>query len=267
MLEIRNLCMAYGKREVLHDICLDVHKNEVLGIVGESGSGKSTLLHTIVGIAGNDARVLKGSIRYEGNDFLNLSEKEKRRILGKDISFVFQHPSLTFDPITKVEKQVYESAVAHQKRSRKEVYEEIEGILRDMKLENPKRVLNSYPFELSGGMCQRVALAIAMLNKPKLWLADEPTSALDVTVQAQVIEIMQELKEKFQMSILIVTHNMGIVAQMADRMAVMYQGNLVELGDTCEVLENPQHAYTKRLIQAVPKLPKMNVGDTIWRTY
>lgn len=261
MLEIRNLKVAYGKNEVLHGVNLSLQKDEIIGIVGESGSGKSTILHAILGILGSDAHISEGEILFQDRDLLKCPEKEFLRIIGKDISFVFQHPSLAFDPITKIGSQMYETVQVYENISRKEAEARFLTLLENMGFEHPERIPDSYPFELSGGMCQRVAIAIAMMGSPKILLADEPTSALDVTVQAQVIETLLELKNQYHMSIILVTHNMGIVSYLADRVYVMYQGNIVEHGGKKEVIRNPQHNYTKSLIRSVPEIPEYRAEE------
>lgn len=252
MLEIKGLTVAYDKKQVLHDVSLEVRPGEILAVVGESGSGKSTMLRTILGLTGKNAVVERGQILFDGRDLLNAPEKELRKIRGGGIAMAFQQPVQSFDPVTKIGQQVYETVRAHEKLSKADTYSKMRTMLTDMHLPEPDRILNSYPFELSGGMCQRVALALAMILKPKLLLADEPTSALDVTVQAQVMGTMMKLREVFGMSILLVTHNIGVAAHMAGRMAVMYGGRIVEQGDTEKILNHPEHAYSKRLIASVP---------------
>ncbi len=252
MLEIKDLSVAYGSKRVLHDVSLKVEPGEILAVVGESGSGKSTMLRSILGLNGGSAAVERGQVLFDGRDLLTAGEKELRRIRGGEIAMVFQQPAQSFDPVTKIGRQVYETVRAHEKLSKADTYEKMRTLLADMKLPEPDRILNSYPFELSGGMCQRVALALAMVLKPRLLLADEPTSALDVTVQAQVIATMMKLRENFGMSILLVTHNIGVAAHMAGRMAVMYRGSIVEQGETRQILSAPAHEYSRRLIASVP---------------
>lgn len=254
MLNVKNLVVSYGKKEILHGVNLQVRPHEIYGIVGESGSGKSTLLHSILGLMGREAIIHQGEILFQGKDLLKTGPREKRLICGNEIAMVFQHPSLSFDPVTTIGNQVYEAVRMHRKASKAEVFDKMESLLADMNFTNTKRILASYPFELSGGMNQRVALALAMINDPKLLLADEPTSALDVTVQAQVVELMMKLRDKYGMTILIVTHNIGVVSYMADQIAVMYQGNIVEQGDKFELLTKPEHDYSRKLISSVPVL-------------
>lgn len=260
MLNVKNLVVSYGKKEILHGIDLEVRPHEIYGIVGESGSGKSTLLHSILGLMGREAVIHEGEIWFQGKNLLNISNKEKRLMRGSSMAMVFQHPSLSFDPVITIGNQVYEAVRMHRKASKAEVFEKMEALLADMNFTDTKRILTSYPFELSGGMNQRVALALAMMNDPEILLADEPTSALDVTVQAQVVDLMMKLRDKYGTTILMVTHNIGVVSYMADQIAVMYQGRIVERGDKFKLLTQPEHEYSRRLISSVPVL-KSSVLD------
>lgn len=254
MLEIDKLQIAYGKKEIVHQAGFDVKPGEIIGIVGESGSGKSTMLKGILGILEKPGQVTGGQVRYEGTDLLKLPERKLRQIRGNELAMVFQHPELSLDPLWKIGKTYYETLRVHKKVTRKQADREAMEMMAALKLENPERILNSYPFELSGGMCQRVALAIAIANAPKLLLADEPTSALDVTVQRQVIDTMLELRRQFGTAIVIVSHNMGVIAAMADKVGVMKKGELVEWGSREQVLYQPRHSYTQGLIKAIPRM-------------
>lgn len=256
MLEIEKLQIAYGKKEIVHQAEFRVEPGEIIGIVGESGSGKSTMLKGILGILENPGRVTGGQVRYEGTDLLTVSEKKLRRIRGSEIAMVFQHPELSLDPLWKIGKTYYETVRVHRKVTRQQAEKDAVEIMDALHLENPERILNSYPFELSGGMCQRMALAIAIANRPKLLLADEPTSALDVTVQRQVIDTMLELRKQFGTAIVIVSHNMGVIAAMADKVGVMRKGELVEWGAREQVLYHPEHPYTQGLIKAIPRMDR-----------
>lgn len=256
MLEIRNLSAAYEDIESVKHVSLSVQPGEIVGIVGESGSGKSTMLKAVLNLFHQKKVVIDGEILFHGENLLKKKPSEMRQLRGSRIAMVFQHPELSMDPLWTIGQTFYESIKVHRRINKKEAYEEARQILTALHFENPDKILASYPFELSGGMCQRVAIAIAAANGPELLLADEPTSALDVTVQKQVIETMMEMREKFGMSILMVSHNMGVIAKMADKVGVMRQGELVEWGTKDEVLYHPQHEYTKALIQAVPKIKK-----------
>ena len=246
MFEVDGLQITYGKTEVVHRVSFGVKPGEIIGIVGESGSGKSTMLKGILGILDNPGQVTGGQIRYEGTDLLGLPRNR--------LAMLFQHPELSLDPLWKTGKTYYETVRAHRKITKGQAEREAVEIMRLLRLENPERILNSYPFELSGGMCQRVALAIAIANRPRLLLADEPTSALDVTVQKQVIDTMLDLRKQFGTAIVIVSHNMGVIAAMADKVGVMKKGELVEWGSREQVLYHPEHPYTQKLIKAIPRM-------------
>lgn len=250
MLKINNLNISYDSVPIVRDVSLKINKGEILGIVGESGSGKSTVLKAIMNILGNDGKVDSGSITFEDK---NLLKNENQNIYGKDISMVFQQATLFLDPITKIENQFLE-IMKHNKTSKKQKHKDIVNLLKNLHLEDAERILKNYPFELSGGINQRVSLGLAMINKPKLILADEPTSALDVTVQAQVVQTLKELRNNFDTSIIMVTHNMGIVANISDTIGVMYYGHLLEIGPKIEILKNPQHQYTIELLKSIPTL-------------
>lgn len=250
MLKIDNLNISYDSIPIVRDVSLKINKGEILGIVGESGSGKSTVLRAIMNILGNDGKIDSGSITFEEKDLL---KKENQNIYGKDISMVFQQATLYLDPITIIEKQFLE-IMKYNKKNKTQKHEEIVQLLKNLHLEDAERILKNYPFELSGGINQRVSLGLAMINKPKLILADEPTSALDVTVQAQVVQTLKELRDNFDTSIIMVTHNMGVVANISDTIGVMYYGHLLELGPKIEILKNPQHQYTKELLKSIPTL-------------
>lgn len=254
LLKISNLSVSYGGRYILKDINLSIRKNQILGIVGESGCGKTTLLKAIMQLTGTGVKIEEGFISYEGRLMSQLSKDEIRAIRGKKIGVIFQNPESSLNPSKRIKNQFYETIRSHSTISKNEILEKIHNIFLKLNLKDTDRILNSYPFELSGGMNQRIAIALAMIMEPDLLLADEPTSALDVTVQSQVVDELIQLKDKFKTSVLIITHNMGVVAKMADTVGVMYEGELVEFGEKEEVLKKPMHSYTKDLIAAVPKI-------------
>lgn len=262
LLEVKNLCAGYRKQSILRDISLSVDSREIVGIVGESGSGKSTLLKSIIALPESGVGITCGDILFDGIDIISSKEKNLRKIRGKDICMIFQKPEAAMDPVIKVKDQLWESVFVHDKRAdKKEAESKMTNLLLKLKFDDPDRVLNSHPFELSGGMNQRVGLAMALINNPKLILADEPTSALDVTVQSQVVRIMIDLRDSFDTSILIVTHNMNVVAHMVDKLGVMYGGRIVEFGMRDEVINTPGHPYTQALLQAIPQMDgKMPIG-------
>ena len=260
ILEIEKLNVSYHGTPVLKDLTLNLHKGEVLGIVGESGSGKSTLLKAIIGLLGENGRVDSGRLEFDGMNLLRLSAKKREarrrlhKIRGTRLGMVFQNPGASFNPIRKIGVQFTEALKSHGKVNEQEAKAQILELFAKLSLQDGARILNSYPFELSGGMSQRVAIALAMVMNPELLLADEPTSALDVTVQAQCVKEMMELRSQLGTTIMIVSHNMGVVSYMADKIAVMYAGHLVEYGKKADVLNNPQHPYTKALIGAIPSV-------------
>lgn len=247
MLEIRDLTIKYDNRgEVLKGINLFVRDREIVGVVGESGSGKSTLIKSIVGGLASNSEILSGTITFEGKDPI-----QKR---GKEITMIFQDSRNTLNPVRKIGKQFIELIQEHSSLSKKEARTKAISMLEKMKLVDAENIMESYPYQLSGGMCQRVGIAMAMVFSPKLLLADEPTSALDVTTQAQIIEELIGLRKNYGTAIVIVTHNLAVAAHMSDRIIVMKDGEIIEEGKTLEVLKNPKNDYTKLLISSVPEL-------------
>ena len=245
--------ISYKGKRVVHDVSFSVEKGEILGIVGESGSGKSTLIKAAMGLLGKDGLVTRGDIWYKGMDLPDLKPREMRKLCGPELGMIFQTAGSSFCPIRTVRAQLYEFMTEH-KKIKADVFEnQAEELLEKFGFEDPKRVLDSYPFELSGGMQQRVGIAAMLLN-PKILMADEPTSALDVTVQKQVVEEMLMVRETFGTSIVLVTHNMGVIRAMADKVLVLHEGEIMEYGVTKEVFEHPGSVYTKKLLAAVPKL-------------
>ena len=244
----------YNGARAVSDVSFTVAEGEILGIVGESGSGKSTLLKAAMGLLGRDGLVTRGDIYYKGLDLPDISDKERQKISGAEIGMIFQQAGSSFCPIRRIGVQINEMMAAHGHADGQAVEQEACELLSKFGFAEPKRILASYPFELSGGMQQRAAVAAAMLLKPKILLADEPTSALDVTVQKQVIEEMLLARQLFGTSIILVTHNMGVVRAMADKMLVMRQGEAVEQGETSSLMEAPTSPYTKKLLAAMPRL-------------
>ena len=261
ILKVENLNIKNKEVEILKDISFQVKKGEIIGIVGESGCGKSTLIRALIQMMENDEEITNGDIYFNNESILNISSNKIRSLMGKKIGVVFQNPGSTLNPTKKIGKQFVEVLQSHIKISKKEALKKAEIILEKVNLNDVKCILNSYPFELSGGMKQRVAIGLAIIMEPDLLVADEPTSALDVTVQAQVVKEMMKLRDNLGTSIIIVTHSMGIVSHMVDKVAVMYAGSIVEYGDKESVLKNPMHPYTEALINAIPKLDgKLPVG-------
>jgi ABC-type dipeptide/oligopeptide/nickel transport system ATPase component len=254
LLELQNVEISYDGEPMVTGINLQMKSGEILGIVGESGSGKSTLIKAAMGLLGASGSVNKGDIFYKGQNVLKLSDEQLRTMRGPEMGMIFQNCGSVLCPIRTIGDQIYETMAQHGYNDRQAVRLQVEMLFNKINLNDCERILNSYPFELSGGMNQRVGIVIAMLLEPELLFADEPTSALDVTVQAQVVREMMALREEFGTGIVIVTHNIGVVSYMADQVAVMCKGKLVEYGKTRDVIDDPQEAYTKGLIQAVPRI-------------
>ena len=251
ILNLKNLSVSYGDINILKDIDLSLKKGEILGIVGESVSGKSTLIKSIMGILDKNASI-DGEINFEGKDLASLSLKDYRKIKGKEISMIFQNPTEYFNPTRKISKQFIETIRSHNDISKQEIQKKSINTFKFLGLQDGKKIWNSYPFELSGGMNQRVAIALSIMLEPKILLADEPTSALDVTVQAQVVKELLKLRQKLNTSIILVTHNIGVASYMSDNIGVMYGGRIIEYGESEELINNPKHPYTKMLINSVP---------------
>ncbi|NCA98589.1 MAG: ABC transporter ATP-binding protein [Clostridia bacterium] len=254
LLEIQHLFVKYpcGKA-VLQDVSLRLQKREILCVIGESGSGKSTLLQAILRMPGK-VEITRGEILFAGQDLCALKGEAMRNVRGKGIGMVFQEPGASLNPVRKIGTQFYETLRAQGPISRRQADEKARSLLNCLDLADPEHILRSYPVQLSGGMNQRVAIALAMALEPEVLLADEPTSALDVTVQVQIVAELLKLREQFGTGILVVTHNMGVVAKIADTVAVMAGGKIVEYGSRDQVLGSPSHTYTQSLLAAVPKL-------------
>lgn len=254
LLNIRGLTAGYPDGTiVLRDVSLQIRPKEILCVIGESGCGKSTLLNAILRLPGRVV-IDEGKILYKGNDLCAMGKKELRGLRGAGVGVVYQEPGASLDPIRRIDAQFYDALRAHGKITKQESHEKAEALLAAMHLDDPARVLESCPVQLSGGMNQRVAIALAMSLSPDVLLADEPTSALDVTVQSQIVSELIRLRDEFGTALLLVTHNMGVVAKAADTVAVMYCGEVVEYGTREEVLQTPAHPYTRALLDAIPKL-------------
>lgn len=255
MLRIKDLTVKYGDKEaVVTDFYLSLNEGEIISIVGESGSGKSTILNTILGLLNNNGEVVKGEISYNGENLLNKSIKEWQEIRGKEITMISQDSGGTLNPIRKIGKQFVEYIQTHSNLSTKEAEKKAKNMFIKVNLPNPDLIMKSYPHQLSGGMKQRVGIAMALTFNPKIILADEPTSALDVVTQAQIVKEILELKKQFNTSILMVTHNLGIAAHISDQIIVMKNGKIVDCGDKNKIINRPESEYTKKLIDAVPKI-------------
>ena len=246
--------ISFGGKAVVHDVSFSLEHGEILGLVGESGSGKSTLIKAAMGLLGPDGLVTRGDIRYMDQNILDIPEKEKRKIRGAGIGMIFQDAGASLCPIRTIGEQIYESMRVHTKITRSEAKTRAMDLFDKLNFKDSQRVWDSYPFELSGGMNQRAGIAIAMLMNPPILFADEPTSALDVTTQAQIVRQMMELRDDFGTGIIIVTHNIGVAAYMADQLVVMQHGKVVDQGTRDEVMNHPTSDYTKKLLAAVPEM-------------
>ena len=243
-----------GEVKALNDVSLVLSEGEVLGIVGESGSGKSVTSHSLMGITADPGKLIGGTIEFNGHHIEKLSEKEMRKIRGKEVSMIFQDPMTSLNPVYTIGNQIEEAIFLHTDKTKTQAKERAVELLRLVGINEPEKRLKQYPHELSGGMRQRVMIAIALACEPKLLIADEPTTALDVTIQAQILELIMELKEKLGMAVILITHDLGIVASTCDRIAVMYAGKVVECGSTDDIFYNPKHEYTKGLLRSVPHI-------------
>ncbi|MEH7304073.1 ABC transporter ATP-binding protein [Neobacillus drentensis] len=257
ILEVKNLKTTFSSRKTsfnaVDGISFQVGRGETLGIVGESGCGKSVTSLSIMGLVKSPGKVSGDTIDFNGVNLLDLSKKEMRNLRGSEMSMIFQEPMTSLNPVYSVGDQIGESLKIHRKLKRKERKETVVDLLKQVGIPRADEIYHSYPHQLSGGMRQRVMIAMAMACDPKLIIADEPTTALDVTIQAQILELMKELQRKKGMSMILITHDLGVVSEVCDRLVVMYAGKIVETGPVKEVLSNPSHPYTKGLLASLPK--------------
>lgn len=255
MLEIKDLTIQYGdKLPVVENFSLSLKKGEIITIVGESGSGKSTVLSSILGLLPNGGKIISGDIIYNGESMLNKSLNQWRELRGTEITMISQDSGGTLNPIRKIGKQFVEYIQTHSKMLTKEAEEKAKDMFSKVNLPDPEIIMKSYPHQLSGGMKQRVGIAMALTFHPKIILGDEPTSALDVITQAQIVKEIMDLRKKFDTSIIMVTHNLGVAAYISDKIIVMQNGKIVDAGNKNEVIENPKSEYTKKLLEAVPEI-------------
>ena len=265
ILSIENLRIHFetfaGEVQAIRGVNLKLEKGETLALVGESGSGKSVTAKSIMKLLSNNAVVKVGTITFKGENILEKSERDMQSIRGKKIAMIFQDPMTSLDPTMKIGKQITEVIIKHEKASKEEADKRAEELLELVGIPNAKERMKQYPHQFSGGQRQRIVIAIALACNPDVLIADEPTTALDVTIQAQILELLKELQQQFQMAIIFITHDLGVVANVADRVAVMYAGKVVEVGTADEVFYNPQHPYTWGLLRSMPTL---HTGDTLY---
>ena len=258
LLEIKDERLSFftpaGEVRALNGVSFSMDEGDVLGIVGESGSGKSVTAYSIMGLTAYPGKLIGGTVEFNGHEIHKMTEKEFRKIRGNEVSIIFQDPMTSLNPVYTIENQIVEGILLHTDKTKAQAHERAKELLELVGINEPEKRLKQYPHELSGGMRQRVMIAIALACEPKLLIADEPTTALDVTIQAQILELMQDLRQKLGMSIIMITHDLGVVASMCGKIAVMYAGHIVEYGTADEIFYNPRHEYTKGLINSIPKL-------------
>jgi ABC-type dipeptide/oligopeptide/nickel transport system ATPase component len=271
LLEVKNLVTQFftddGVVTAVDDVSFEIAPREILGLVGESGCGKSVTSLSILRLISAPGKITGGQILWKGHDLLKYSEAQMRKLRGDDIAMIFQEPMTSLDPLYTVGDQIMEAVKLHQGLKGREAKQKAIEALRDVGIPEPEQSVDSYPHQMSGGMRQRVMIAIALSCNPDLLIADEPTTALDVTVQATVLDLLKKLRKERNMAILLITHNMGLVAEMCDRVAVMHGGKIVEMAGVQEIFANPRHPYTRELLKSIPTLeskPKMPLSTVTW---
>ncbi len=256
LLEVKNLKTSFftdaGEVKAVNDVSFTLDRGKVLGIVGESGSGKSVTAYSIMQILAPTGKIVGGSIKLDGQELVGADEKAMKNVRGNKISIIFQDPMTSLNPTYTIGKQLMEAIMLHTDRNRKEAYERAVEMLRLVNINEPEKRMKQYPFEHSGGMRQRIMIAMALACEPDILIADEPTTALDVTIQAQILELMTDLQKELGMAIIMITHDLGVVAQLCDEIVVMYAGSICEQGTADEIFYNPCHEYTKGLMRSIP---------------
>ena len=256
MLEVKDLHTSFftpaGEVRAVNGVSFNLDHGKVLGIVGESGSGKSVTAYSIMQILEKTGKIVSGSIKFNGQELVGAGEKVMKTIRGNKISIIFQDPMTSLNPTYTIGKQLMEAIMLHTNRNKKQAKERAIEMLRLVNINEPEKRINQYPFEFSGGMRQRIMIAMALACEPDILIADEPTTALDVTIQAQILELMQSLQKELGMAIIMITHDLGVVAQMCDEVIVMYAGSICEQGTADEIFYNPKHEYTKGLMRSIP---------------
>ena len=258
MLEVKDLRTSFftpaGEVKAVNGISFNLDHGKVLGIVGESGSGKSVTAYSIMQILEKTGKIVSGSIKFNGQELVGAGEKAMKSIRGNKISIIFQDPMTSLNPTYTIGKQLMEAIMLHTPRNKQQARERAIEMLRLVNINEPEKRINQYPFEFSGGMRQRIMIAMALACEPDILIADEPTTALDVTIQAQILELMQSLQKELGMAIIMITHDLGVVAQMCDEVIVMYAGSICEQGTADEIFYNPKHEYTKGLMRSIPTI-------------
>lgn len=258
LLSVKNLSTEFpvkkGIVRAVEDVSFDVDQGEILAIVGESGSGKSVTSLSIMGLLAEPGHVAGGSLEFEGKDLATLSEKQYRELRGNDMAMIFQEPMTSLNPVYRVGNQIVEAIRTHEKVSKAEAKDRAVGLLRKVGIPSPEARINDYPHQMSGGMRQRVMIAMALACNPKLLIADEPTTALDVTIQAQILDLLRRLRDDTGMAVLLITHDLGVVSETADRVVVMYCGQVVEEAEVRTLFDHPMHPYTLGLLKSIPRL-------------
>ncbi len=264
LLEVKDLHTSFftdaGEVKAVNGVSFNLERGKVLGIVGESGSGKSVTSYSIMGILAGSGKIVSGSIKLDGTELVGADEKVMKDVRGNKISIIFQDPMTSLNPTYSIGHQLMEAILLHTDRDKKQAYDRAVEMLRLVNVNEPEKRMKQYPFELSGGMRQRVMIAMALACEPDILIADEPTTALDVTIQAQILDLMKDLQKELGMAIIMITHDLGVVAQMCDEVIVMYAGSICELGSADEIFYNPQHEYTKGLMRS---LPSANTAGTL----
>ncbi|ACZ01410.1 ABC transporter ATP-binding protein [Streptobacillus moniliformis] len=265
LLEVKDLITSFRIKDTYHNavdgVSFDLKKNEVLAIVGESGCGKSTLATSIMGLHNFIYTKVSGEIKFEGNNLVDFTEKDFNNIRGAKIGMIFQDPLSALNPLMRIGDQIEEGLKYHTTLTFEERQNRVKELITKVGINNPERVMKQFPHELSGGMRQRIIIAIALSCKPDILIADEPTTALDVTIQAQILDLLRELQSEIGAGIILITHDLGVVAEMADRVAVMYAGEIVEIATVYDLFKNPQHPYTKSLLSSIPQMDSNSEDD------
>ena len=262
LLEVKNLCVNFGtyggEVKAVRGVTFDLHKGETLAIVGESGSGKSVACKTIMRILSSNGYIKDGQILFDGKDLTKISEKDMEKVRGKDIAMIFQDPMTSLNPTMTIGKQIMEPIIKHQGFSKEDARKRAIELIELVGISDAEKRFKQYPHQFSGGMRQRIVIAISLACNPKVLIADEPTTALDVTIQAQILELIKDLQEKTGVAVIFITHDLGVVANMADRVAVMYAGKIIEYGTSDDIFYDPKHPYTWGILGSMPKL---DIGD------